>query len=110
LEVAEMILVEDREELAGVAGGNAVLAGIAVADAICGKALKKRFRGDDHRQGAELLGGASHDGSINKKALLRLLDLKDQAHYGFDFSRANARKALKLARELVSRAETAFQR
>ncbi len=47
LEAAELILGDDREEYAGVAAGNAVLAGIAAADAICGKGLKKRFRGED---------------------------------------------------------------
>jgi len=110
LEVAELILGEDREEFAGVAAGNAVLAGIAGADAICGRGLKKRFRGEDHRQGAELLGEASQDGAKNKVTLLRLLDLKDQAHYGFDTSKATALKSVKLARSLVSRAEIAFQR
>jgi len=41
---------------------------------------------------------------------LRLLDLKDAAHYGFgDFSKANARKAVKSARELVNVAEVLFQ-
>jgi hypothetical protein len=111
LEAAELILIDDREEFAGVAAGNAVLAGIAATDAICCKGLRKCFRGDDHRQAAELLETASHDGPKLKKVLLRLLDLKDAAHYGFgDFSKANARKAVKLARELVSSADVLFQR
>ena len=111
LEAAELILIDDREEFAGVAAGNAVLAGIAATDAICCKGLRKCFRGDDHRQAAELLETASHDGPKLKKVLLRLLDLKDAAHCGFgDFSKANARKAVKLARELVSSADVLFQR
>jgi len=111
LEAAELILEDDRQEYAGVAAGNAVLAGIAAADAICCKGLRKYFRGEDHRQAVELLASASHDGPTNKKALIRLLDLKDAAHYGFgDFSRANARKAVKLARELLNSAEALFQR
>lgn len=111
LEAAELIRGDDREGYAGVAAGNAVLAGIAAADAICGKGLKKCFRGEDHGQGAEILETASHDGPKCKKALLRLLDLKDAAHYGFGgFSKTNAQKAVKLARELVSSADTLFQR
>jgi hypothetical protein len=107
--VAELVLGEEQEEYTGVAAGNAVLAGIAAADAICGKGLKKRFRGDDHRHAAELLETASIDGAKNKKSLLRLLDLKDAAHYGFgDFSKADARKAVRLGRELVSSADTFF--
>jgi len=110
LEAAELILSDDREEFAGVAAGNAVLAGIAAADAICGKGLRKRFRGQDHRQAVDLLETASQDGPRNRKLLLRLLDLKDEAHYGFDFSKANALKSVKLARTLLSSAEALFQR
>lgn len=111
LEVAELILVDERSEFAGVAAGNAVLAGIAAADAICGKGLKKCFRGEDHRQAADLLDEAFFDGPKCKKTLLRLLDLKDAAHYGFqDFSRVSAQKAVKLAKVLVGSAEDFFQR
>ena len=88
-----------------------MLAGIAAADAICGKGLKKCFRGEDHRQAAETLETASHDGPKCKKVLRRLLDLKDAAHYGFgDFSKTNVQKAVKLVRELVSSADALFQR
>ena len=111
LEVAELILVDERSEFAGVAAGNAVLAGIAAADAICGKGLKKCFRGEDHRQAADLLEEAFFDGPKCKKTLLRLLDLKDAAHYGFqEFSRVSAQKAVKLAKVLVGSAEDFFQR
>jgi hypothetical protein len=86
------------------------LAGIAAADALCGRGLKKRFRGDDHHQAADLLELASTEGRQNKRAFLRLLDLKDQAHYGFDVSRADARKSVVLAQTLARRAEASFQR
>jgi hypothetical protein len=69
LEVAELILVDERSEFAGVAAGNAVLAEIAAADAICGKGLKKCFRGEDHRQAADLLEDAFFDGPKCKKRL-----------------------------------------
>ena len=111
LEIAELILGDERSEFSGVAAGNAVLAGIAASDAICGKGLKKVFRGEDHRQAAELLEEAFFDGPKCKKTLLRLLDLKDAAHYGFqDFSRVSAQKAVKLAKVLVVSAEDFFQR
>jgi hypothetical protein len=111
LETADLILGDERSEFSGVAAGNAVLAGIAAADAICGKGQKKCFRGEDHRQAAELLETAFIGGPKCKKTFLRLLDLKDAAHYGFqDFSRVNARKAVKLARELVGAADDYFQR
>ncbi len=111
LEAAELILGDERREFSGVAAGNAVLAGIAAADAIYGKGLKKCFRGEDHRQAVELLEVAFFDGPRCKKTLLRLLDVKDAAYYGFqDFSRVSAQKALKLARELVGSAEDFFQR
>jgi hypothetical protein len=111
LEVAEVILGEERLEFSGVAAGNAVLAGIAAADAMCGKGLKKCYRGEDHRQAAELLETAYFDGPKCKTFLLRLLDLKDAAHYGFqDFSRVNAKKAVKLAQQLLGSAEDMFQR
>lgn len=111
IETAELILGDERREFSGVAAGNAVLAGIAVADAICGKGLKRCARGEDHRQVAELLESAFFDGPKCKKTLLRLLDLKDAAHYGFqDFSRVSAQKAVKLARELVGSADDYFQR
>jgi len=111
LEAADLILGDERSEFSGVAAGNAVLAGIAAADAICGKGQKKCFRGEDHRQAADLLGTAFFDGPKCKRILLRLLDLKDAAHYGFqDFSRVNAHKSVKLARESVGIAEDFFQR
>lgn len=51
LEVAELVLTEDRRE-AHVAAALAVLAGIAATDAICGLSLGKWSRGQDHNQAA----------------------------------------------------------
>lgn len=111
LVAAELVLTDEQEEYAGVAAGNAVLAAIAAADAICCRNLKKRFRGADHRQAAELLEIATSEGAKNKATLLRLLDLKDEAHYGFgDFSRGKARTAVRLARELITNADSTVNR
>lgn len=80
LEVAELVLTEDRRE-AHVAAALAVLAGIAAADAICGLSLGKWSRGPDHRQAAELLDEvAVRDSSLPTK-FRRLLADKDAAHY-----------------------------
>lgn len=49
LTAAELILDESADEAATVATGNAVLAGIAAADAICAYASGERYRGPDHR-------------------------------------------------------------
>lgn len=43
-----------------VAGSNAILAGIAAADAICGLVLGERSAGDDHTQAINLLKRAIH--------------------------------------------------
>ncbi|HMM95828.1 hypothetical protein [Phycicoccus sp.] len=80
LEVAELVLTEDRRE-AHVAAALAVLAGIAAADAICGLSLGKWSRGQDHHQAVELLGDvALRDPTLPSK-LRRLLADKDAAHY-----------------------------
>lgn len=111
LEVADLILADDREEYAGVAAGNAVLAGIAAADAICCRGLGKCFRGEDHRHAAELVRIAADNGLLHRKLLLRLLDLKDAAHYGFSgLSKGNAKKAVMIAREMMESADAFFQR
>ncbi len=80
LDVAELVLTEDRRE-AHVAAALAVLAGVAAADAICGLTLGKWGRGQDHAQAAGLLAEvALHDVTLPAK-LKRLLADKDAAHY-----------------------------
>lgn len=80
LEVAELVLTEDRRE-AHVAAALAVLAGVAAADAICGLSVGRWSRGQDHRQAVDLLGEVRlRDRSLPAK-LGRLLADKDAAHY-----------------------------
>ncbi|MGB8380828.1 MAG: hypothetical protein WCG47_06175 [Dermatophilaceae bacterium] len=80
LEVAELVLTEDRRQ-AHVAAALAVLAGIAAADAICGFSLRKWSRSQDHTQAVKLLGAvALRDATLPAK-LQRLLADKDAAHY-----------------------------
>ncbi len=89
-----------------MAAGLAVLAGIAASDAICCARIRLRHRGDNHRGAADLLRQATPDGSELARLLLRLLDLKDEAHYGvMVVASRKARDALKWAAQLVARAE-----
>jgi hypothetical protein len=107
---AQLALTDDREEFAGVAVGNAVLAGIAAADSMCCKGLGKCSRSQDHRQAAELVESSSANGPSYRATLLRLLDLKDAAHYGFGaMSATDAKKAVNLAKKLVTGADTFVQ-
>ncbi|HEY5244169.1 MAG TPA: hypothetical protein VIJ60_00735 [Acidimicrobiales bacterium] len=112
LDVALIVLDEQsRDEFLNVAGGLAVLAGIAASDAICCTRLGHRYRGDDHRGAADLLRTAAPDGARLATTLTRLLDLKDEAHYGvMVVSTGKARNAVKWATTLVERAAEEIQR
>ena len=106
LEVADLALDEkDRVEMPGVAAGLAVLAGIAGSDAICARRLGAIHRGEDHRGAAALLAEATPDGKKLANTFLRLIDIKDEAHYGLLLvAPRKARDAVRWARQLVDRA------
>jgi hypothetical protein len=63
-----------------VAGTDAVHAGIAAADAICGKTLGYRSSGENHQDAVDLLARAIPDRNPSKN-LARLLNLKSLAGY-----------------------------
>lgn len=97
---------EDPINLSGVAAALAVLAGIAAADAACCHSLGARSRGQDHRQAVALLGTVVPDGSTMASDLDRLLDLKDNAHYGvLGVSKQEARSAMAQALRIVTAAK-----
>lgn len=112
LEVAELVLTEQtREEFLNVSAGLAVLAGIAAADAICCIRLRSRHRADDHRGAASLLEQATKDGRLLATTLLRLLDVKDAAHYGvIVVATRKARDTTRWAARLVERATEEIER
>ena len=112
LEVATLALGErSRDEFLSVAAGDAVLAGIAASDAICCARLGCRYRGEDHRGATELLKTATPDGDRLAASLARLLDMKDEAHYGvMSVSARKARDAVKWAGSLVARATDEVER
>lgn len=103
LDVAELVSGED-DELANdnVVAALAVLAGIAAADAACCGTVGHRSRGQDHRQAIQLVAKAGSGGKTLSRALGRLLDIKDNAHYGMIYvGPQQAKTALRQAKELV---------
>ncbi len=103
LEVAELLADEgDDVEYASPAAALAVLAGIAASDAACCKALGRRSRAQDHREAASLFEQVTPGGKAAANTLSRLLNLKDEAHYGlFDVGGQNLKSALRQASSLV---------
>jgi hypothetical protein len=81
---------------------SALLAGIAAADAACCGTAGRRSRGQDHRQAIQLVTQAGSDGKTLARALGRLLDIKDNAHYGMVYVGAQqAKAAIRHAKTLV---------
>jgi hypothetical protein len=105
LEVAEVALAGDMDEQPTIATGNAVLAAIAAADAICCAAAGSRYRGSDHRQAAEHLEQVTGDKRLG--GLLRdIIDLKDAGHYGLsNVGSSRAKSTLRKAEQLVMAAQ-----
>ena len=111
IEVAELVLVETDPAMPGVAAGLAVLAGIAAADSLCARHLQLIHRGDDHRAAATHLSQATPDGPKLAATFKRLIDLKDEAHYGLVlFTPNKARTACRWAQTLVARANEEVER
>ncbi|MQA35980.1 hypothetical protein [Modestobacter roseus] len=113
LMVAADVLLEEREHSSAnsAAAAVAVIAGIAAADALCGVTLGRRSRGEDHRQAIELLRQATPDDPGPVAALTRLLDVKDQAHYGTNLvKREDAVAAVRRAHGLIAAAKAARAR
>jgi hypothetical protein len=112
LDVAQLTAGEDdAKEYSSAAAALAVLAGIAASDAACCKALGRRARGQDHRQAADLVAQIEPGGGRAANSLRRLLNLKDEAHYGlFDIAGKDLRSALRQAQTLVTFAEEILQR
>lgn len=102
---------EADSDYVSVAAALAVLAGIAASDAACCKALKRRSRSQDHHDAEELLEQITPGGKTAARTLRRLINLKDEAHYGFfDVGGKDVRAAIRQAKELVGFAETVLTR
>jgi hypothetical protein len=111
LELAETVGNVGASESLGVSAANAVLAGIAAADAACCRALGERSRGEDHRDATKLVAQVQPGGEDAAKALGRLLGLKNDAEYGLaTVSRANRELALRQANKVVEFAAAVVDR
>jgi hypothetical protein len=88
-------------------GLNAVNAGIAAADAICGSKLGYRSSGQDHRQAIGLLSQALPEKKTAARDLGRLLEAKTLTSYGAShITEARASELLKFATRLVDHMES----
>ena len=103
-------LVVGDDEFQGVAAALTVLAGIAASDAACCAVLARRHRGPDHRGAVELLVGIEPRGRRMAKDLQRLLDRKDDAHYGvIRVAVGQERKMIEWAERLLADARAAVE-
>jgi hypothetical protein len=99
------------DEYLNVAVGLAVTAGIAAADSICCRRLGTQSKGPNHHDAADLLRGATADGTKLATALAQLLDLKNDAQYGSSVvAPSKGRRALRNAAMLVQRAQEELER
>ena len=89
-----------------VAGSNAIMAGIAAVDAICGLMLGVRSAGDDHALAVGLVKKATHPSTKAANSLKRLLTQKTPVQYGADaISASEAADLVRWARDVVQEAD-----
>jgi hypothetical protein len=107
VDTAELVLGTDDDASENVAAALAVLAGIAACDAVCCVRLGKRARGPNHREAVDLLATVAEVGPNMGKDLARLLEVRDNAHYGIYYlTRAKATQTLTWAKRLVTTADS----
>lgn len=106
LEVSQMVIVGvDEIATPGVAAALAVLAGMAASDAACCTKLKRRARGQHHDEAVALLASVHPHGAQMAKDLERLLNRKDDAHYGLHLlSKSDVEKMVGWAQRIVDSA------
>lgn len=110
LEVAELVLDEEDLAMPGMAASLAVISGIAASDAACCARLGKRSRGEAHIEAADILETVSPGGKEMAKDLRRLVNRKDDGHYGLSFvSRTEAQSMVRWARRLLGLATRAVE-
>lgn len=91
-------------DLPGVAAALAVLAGIAAADAACA-ALGERSRGQGHQEAIALVRTVRPHGVQMVRDLDRLIQKKDNAHYGMiSTTEAEAAAMIGWAQRLITSA------
>ena len=111
LEAAQLFVEADTVSAWKVAGSNAVNAGIAASDAICGLVLGEYSRGADHNDALALLQEATQPDTAPRKHLTALLSDKSGYQYGTAGVRQDAARALvEHAVKLVAEAELRAKR
>ncbi|MBB5643537.1 hypothetical protein [Cryobacterium roopkundense] len=111
LEAAQLYVEDDSVSSWKVAGSNAVNAGIAASDAICGLVLGEYSRGADHKDALALLQEATQPDTAPRRHLTALLADKSGYQYGTAGVRQDAAKALvEHAAKLVAEAERRSKR
>ena len=101
-------LVDDGE-FSGVAAALAVLAGIAASDAACCARLGEHHRGQDHKPAVALVETVEPGGRMLGKDLKRLLDRKDDAHYGLMAVSSEERDMVEWARRMPEQAKATLE-
>ena len=85
-----------------VAVSNAVLAGIAAADAICCRTLRQRSASSNHAEAVRLLGQAHGPGQDAGAHLMALLNVKNMAQYeDRNPSMPETKRALRAMKSLI---------
>ena len=107
LTTGQLAASEQTAEARNVAAGNAVLAAIAAADAICCLRVGRRNRSENHSDAIALLKLVEPDGQKFGRDMATVLAVKDPSHYGIAFvSEATLKATLRAAEHLVLAAET----
>jgi HEPN domain-containing protein len=112
VEVAELVITGGDNDIAtpGVAAALAALAGIAASDAACCAKLKMRPRGRDHKEAVPMLATVHPHGPQMAKDLERLLNRKDDAHYGLHLiGKGDAEKMVEWAKRIVGNARKVLE-
>ena len=94
LESAEMFIEEADAASWQVAGSNAVSAGIAASDAICGHILGYCAQSDNHTDALDILADATLPDNQPRKHLTALLSDKSGYQYGTESVQHRAARAL----------------
>lgn len=112
LQIADLAIEDGSDALRAVAVSNAVLAGIAASDAICGHLLGEHAQGDDHVAAVAVLKQAlGVSGAELARDLQRLLAAKTPTQYGTQrISPTEAAQHLERARRLVDAAAVQLRR
>lgn len=111
LETADLIGDDPDPDFMSVGAATAVLAGIAASDAACCRALGRRSRSKNHHDAESLIETITPGGKDAASALRRLLNLRDEAHYGFyTVSGRDLKSAMRQARALIEFAEDVLRR